>query len=387
MLVSIKNFALRHLVADTPPLAPLERWKTTFGALLGLIFAGALIALFPSSSIWLIASLGATSIILFALPQSPLAQPWSVFGGYLAATVSALLAATVLPSPLLAAALAVGLTVWCMSRFKCMHPPGGALALIVVGEGAPTLLQAGHTMLVVLGNAVAILIAALLVNNFLLHRRYPQCRAASEPGLHQTGDQKPTQRTGLSHEDLQFAVQSLESFVDVQERDLVRIYNTAVDHAFERHMGTSCGDIMARDVVTVEFGTDLEEAWNMLRRHKVKALPVVDGFQRIIGIVTVADFLRQLDDTSAAGLAVRLQGFLKRTPGAVSEKAEVVGQIMSTTVYTATTDTAVADLVHRLSDAGLHHIPIVDDKKKLAGMVTQSDLIAALYRRVALAAV
>lgn len=181
-------------------------------------------------------------------------------------------------------------------------------------------------------------------------------------------------------------MQALGSFVDIQEKELVTIYGLAVDHAFERHLGVACGDIMARDVVAVEFGTELEEAWNLLRRHKIKALPVVDSFRRIVGIVTVADFLRQLDDTTAAGLAVRLQGLLRRTPGIASEKAEVVGQIMSAEVYTATVATPVAELVHRLSDHGLHHIPVVDDKRKLVGMVTQSDLINALYHRVALAA-
>lgn len=382
----LREFALRHLVADTPPLAPRERWKTALGSLLGLSLAGGLIGLFPNEQFWVLASLGATSIILFALPQSPLAQPWSVFGGYLAATLAALLGSALFPSPIVAGAVAVAITVWCMTRFKCMHPPGGALALILVGHGAPSLAQAGHTMVLVLGNAIAIILAALAVNNLLLGRRYPQCRIEEAPGLHLTRDPSPTHRTGLSHGDLAYAVQSQQTFVDVQEKDLVRIFNTAVDHAFERHMGTSCGDIMARDVVTVEYGTDLEEAWRLLRYHKVKALPVVDSFQRIQGIVTVADFLRQLDDTSAAGLAVRLQGFLRRTPGESSEKAEVVGQIMTTTVFTATVHTPVAELVHNLSDAGLHHIPIVDERKKLVGMVTQSDLIAALYRRVALAA-
>ena len=59
---------------------------------------------------------------------------------------------------------------------------------------------------------------------------------------------------------------------------------------------------------------------------------------------------------------------------------------MTTSVYTATEDMAVDELVHRLADAGFHHVPIVDERRKLVGMVTQSDLIAALHRRVALAA-
>ncbi len=386
MFATVKEFALRHLVADTPPMAPIERRKTAVGAMLGVILAGGMLALFPAGDIWLVAVLGATAIILFALPHSPLAQPWSVLGGYLVAAVASLVAASLVPSFLLAAGLALGATVWCMTRFKCMHPPGGALVLVVVGEGAPTLGHAGHILLVALGNALAILLAALLINNFLLRRSYPQCRVTPVPGPQRGGELAPSERSGLSHEDIEHAVQSLGSFVDVQEGELVRIFNAAVDHACERHMATRCGDIMSRDVVTVAFGTDLEDAWNLLRRHQVKALPVVDSFRRIVGIVTVADFLRQLDDAAAAGLAVRLQGLLRRTPGSASEKAEVVGQIMTTSVYTATEDMAVAELVHRLADAGFHHVPIVDERRKLVGMVTQSDLIAALHRRVALAA-
>lgn len=383
---NFRAFSLHHLIADTPPLAPSERWKSSIGTLTGLALAGALILAAPPQLLWLVAPLGATSIILFALPHSPLAQPWSVFGGYLAATSFSLVAAATIPWMLPAAVVALGATVWFMTRFRCIHPPGGALVLLIVAAGAPSPAEALHEMGVVLANAVAILLAALLVNNLLLRRRYPQCRAAPAASLHQTRDRAPTARTGLSHADLDHAIRALGTFVDVQEDDLVTLYNLAVDRAFERHLGVSCGDIMARDVVTVEFGTELEEAWSTLRRHKVKALPVVDSFRRVIGIVTVADFLRQLDDTTAAGLAVRLQGLLRRTPGETSQKAEVVGQIMTTNVYTATVSTPVAELVHRLSDSGLHHIPVLDERRKLVGMVTQSDLIAALYRRVALSA-
>lgn len=387
MFNRLRQFTRQYLIADTPLLAPAERWKSAFGIMTGFLLTSLLILLVPLGGIWLVAAVGATSVILFTQPHSPLAQPWSVFGGYLAATVFALLAAALLPSALLAGAAALGATIWFMTRFKCVHPPGGALVIMVVTEGGRSLHQAGHTLLLVLVNALSILAAAVLVNKLLLGRHYPQCRSQASPGLHATADSAPTERTGLSHADLNHAVQALGTFVDIQEQELVTLYNLAVNNALERHMGVSCGDVMARDMVTVEFGTNLEEAWSLLRRHKIKALPVVDRFRRLVGIVTVADFLRQLDDTTAAGLATRLQGLLRRTPGNISEKAEVVGQIMTSTVYSAVVTTPVAELVHQLSDRGLHHIPVLDDKKKLVGMVTQSDLIAALYRRVALAAV
>lgn len=387
MIEGFLQFARHHLIADTPPLTATARRQSALGALLGLLMAGLLLLAFPAGGLTLVAPMGATAIILFALPHSPLAQPWSVLGGYLVASTSALLATAVIHNFLVAAVLAVGAAAWLMLRLRCVHPPGGALALFIVAEGSRPLHAALQLTGVMLANVLALLFAAWAVNNLLLNRRYPQCRPEPPVSLHHTADPTPTERAGLSHEDLEQAIQAVGTFVDIQESELVRIYNLAVDNAFERHMAVTCGDVMARDTVSVVFGTELEEAWKLLRRHKIKALPVVDNFRRVVGIVTVADFLRQLDDTTAAGLAVKLQGLLRRTPGPNSEKAEVVGQIMSPSVYTARIDTPVAELVHQLSDRGLHHIPVVDRERKLVGMVSQSDLIAALYRKVALASV
>ncbi|HYD34229.1 MAG TPA: CBS domain-containing protein [Methylophilaceae bacterium] len=137
---------------------------------------------------------------------------------------------------------------------------------------------------------------------------------------------------------------------------------------------------MSRDVITVEFGTSLEEAWQLLRRHNIKALPVIDRARRVVGIVTQIDFLRHADLNAYAGFAERFRRFLRQTDGQYSEKPEVVGQIMSKPVSTALLHTHIVELVPIMSDLGLHYIPILDGNRKLAGMVTQSDLIAALYR-------
>ena len=385
MFEALKGFALDYLIADTPPLTPGARWHSFVGALLGLLLTGIMVHFVPEGGVRFLPPMGASTIILFALPHSPLAQPWSVLGGCLAATVSALLAASLPVHPVVAVALAVAATLWLMIRFRCLHPPGGALAMLIALEGARPPLEALQLIGVVVANVLAMLLAAWAVNNLVLRWRYPQCRSEPAASLHDTADLAPTERTGLSHEDLDHAVQAVGTFVDIQEHELVQIYSLAVDHAFERHMAVSCGDVMARDVVTVTSATELEQAWNLLRLHKVKALPVVDDARRVMGIVTVADFLRQLDDTTAAGLATKLQGLLRRTPGLNGGKAKIVEDIMSSEVRTAREDTPVAELVHRLSDRGLHHVPVVDERENLIGMVTQSDLIAALYRRIALA--
>ena len=382
----LKAFARHFLLAETPALSRAERWRSMLGALVGVGICSLMLHAMPIGSHWLIAPVGASAVILYALSHSPLAQPWPVFGSYLVAAVVGLASAAFIPVPQLAAAVAVAASIWLSARLNCIHPPGGAVALFIVLDGPYSTSRMGLTLGLVMLNVAVMLVVATLVNNLLLRRRYPFSQGQGAASWHGTHDAPPLTRIGLNHADLESAVQALDTFVDVQEDELVQLYNLAVDHAFDRHIGLSCGDIMSRDVVTAEFSTELEYAWSQLRAHKIKAMPVVDGFGRLIGIVTVADYLRQLDDTSAAGLAIRLQGLLRRTPGMSSEKAEVVGQIMSAEVHVARIDTPISELVHDLSEKGLHHVPVVDDRRRVLGMVTQSDIIAALYKRVALSA-
>ena len=353
---------------------------------MGMGFCAWLLHIAPVSSHWLLAPMGASAVILFALSHSPLAQPWPVIGSFGIATVVGLASAWAIPDIWLAAGVALGTSIWLMARLNCIHPPGGALALVVVMDGAPTMTQAVQTAQLVTLNVLALMLAALVVNNLVLRRRYPHRAPAHNGKLHRTQDPEPLERTGLNHTDLESAVRALDTFVDVRAEELVELYRLAVDHAFERHIGLTCGDIMSRDVVTVEFSTPLDEAWTLLRKHRVKALPVVDRFRHLIGVVTVADFLRHIDGNTGAGLAARLHGLLRRTRGLTSQKFEVVGQIMTEQVHTARVETTVAELVHNMTERPLAHIPVLDEKRHVLGVVTQTDLVAALYKRVALSA-
>jgi CBS domain-containing membrane protein len=102
---------------------------------------------------------------------------------------------------------------------------------------------------------------------------------------------------------------------------------------------------------------------------------VLDGERRVVGIVTLVDFLKHARLQAPARLRERLRDFLR---GAAPLPREV-GRIMTASVVTASADMHIVELVPLLSDKGFHHIPVVDAEQKLAGMVTQSDLIAALY--------
>jgi CBS domain-containing membrane protein len=151
--------------------------------------------------------------------------------------------------------------------------------------------------------------------------------------------------------------------------------------AYQRRFGViTCGDVMSKDVITAEFATHLDEAWPEFRSHHIAALPVLNRARRVIGIVTQTDFLRHACmDGNYRSMRERLQYFLRRNGDTHSEKPEVVGQIMTRNPRTATVDTPITELVPLMADSGFHHIPIVDKEDRFAGIVTQSDVVAALY--------
>jgi len=73
--------------------------------------------------------MGASSVLLFAVPASPLAQPWSIVGGNFVSALVGIGCAHWIPDPALAATLAVGLAIIAMFQLRCLHPPGGAMGM------------------------------------------------------------------------------------------------------------------------------------------------------------------------------------------------------------------------------------------------------------------
>lgn len=374
---------LPYLISESTPVSPGEKLRSTLAAFGALMVVG-----FVSSHFLhgiglpvMIASMGASAVLLFATPHSPLAQPWPVAGGHLVSAFIGVTCAKLVPDVWVAAAMAVSLAILAMHFTRSLHPPGGASALLPVLGNQYVHADGYHFILAPVGiNVLLILAAAMAFNNLLPGHRYPARPYPEKDKRHRHDDPTPLDRLGIDKDDLHRALRDLDIYLDVSEEDLNQVYSRAGVHAFRRKMGNiTCADIMSRDVVTAEYGTDLEEAWAQLRFHKVKAMPVIDPAQRVIGMLTLVDFLKRANLKTYETFEDKLVKFIRRTPGMNSEKAEVVGQIMATPVVTAREDMHIVELVPLLSDKGLHHIPVVNGERRLVGMVTQSDLIAALY--------
>ncbi|KQP59128.1 HPP family protein [Methylobacterium sp. Leaf108] len=371
---------LRHLIPDASPLSRRERIRSAAGALVGILVTGlaSRAALGPGTALpALIAPMGASAVLLFAVPSSPLAQPWSILGGNLVAALVGVTAARTVSDPTLAAALAIGCAIAVMMALRCLHPPSGAVALTAVLGGQQIHdLGYGFVLWPVGANSLLLLTVALLFNN-LTGRAYPQ-GPAKAPRVQAATAASPSGRAGITAADLDAVLRDYDRLLDVGRADLEAILLRAQILAHRRRPGqATCADLMTRDVIGVAPEAPLAEALDLLRRHHVKALPVTDEAARILGIVTQTDLLDKAVWERAGprlGLArrIRLTLMRGRAPHGCVE------DIMTAPVRTARMETPVSDLVLWMSQGGLHHLPVVGADGRLVGIVSQTDLVTEL---------
>lgn len=177
---------------------------------------------------WLVASMGASAVLVFVLPASPLAQPWAVLGGHLIAAALGMAAHWFLPVPSLAAAVAVGSAIAAMSVARCLHPPAGGTALLTALP-TPAVLAAGPAFLLapLLLNVVVLLAMGFTWNRLTGHS-YPH-RPAPIP--------TPANWVGhIEDQDVDDVLENWDEVLDIGREDLL-----ALMHAVEAKVRARAG--------------------------------------------------------------------------------------------------------------------------------------------------
>ena len=361
----------------------IERIRAAIGSLLGILITAILCCFLADSQtiLYVIAPMGASAVLLFALPSSPLAQPWSVLVGNVVSAIVGVICFLSITNVSIAAAVSVAAAIALMFFTKSLHPPGGAIAIYAV-LGGPDIHALGFSYAIApVGiNSLVLIITAIVFNNLTRHP-YPHKQHFAQQNTHYTQDEVPTKRAGVNSHDLDIVLQQYNEVLDISRDDLeYLIKQTEIESYRRRYDQITCGDIMSKDIKSVKFETSLSEAWITLRKHKIKALPVLDSKRCIIGIITLVDFMVHAKLDFFDSIEEKLRNFMRLHQDNHSRNPKMVGQIMTTDVKTAHVDTHIVELVPLLSDAGMHNIPIIDDEYRVLGIVTQSDLVAALYQ-------
>lgn len=374
---------LRHLTVDPVNLSKKGKLHATLACfcsiLLVALFTHALIA--NTAYPIIVASMGASTVILFIIPNSPLAQPWPFVGGQLTSALVGMTCALNINDTAFASSVAVGASVGLMLLLRCLHPPGAATSLApILGGDSINALGYGFVLFPVGANVLFMLLLTIAINRWLLKRNYPS--PLPQPTIeHQRHTiSHPCHRIGITEQDIEQTLDQMDMFVDLTHADLSRLLSQAEMNTFRRIRGDlSCADIMISNVVTVEYGTEVEDAWKIMYSQNLKVMPVIDRARRVIGIITWHDFFKFLDLKPYQSLQHHFRQFVRRTADLTTHKPESVGQIMSTSVVALPAQAHIVELIPLMSIQGHRQVPIVDEQQKLVGMVYQANLIAALY--------
>ena len=177
----------------------------------------------------LIASMGSSAVLVFAVPHSTFAQPWPLVSSHFICTLIGVFCAQTVANPYIAAPLSVALSIAAMSYLRCIHPPAGGTALVPV-IGGPDVHALGYQFAFtpVLLNIGILLLAAIFVNYAFQWRRYPAY--FSKVADHSELPSSASSNT-LQHDDFVFAINEMGSYVDITDEDMAKIYALAVKHA------------------------------------------------------------------------------------------------------------------------------------------------------------
>lgn len=354
---------LNFLKPNYKVLPVKERILSGVGALCGLAISS-LISWYVLGGInaWYIAPMGASSVLLFAVPNSPLAQPWNVIIGNILAGVIGVTCTQLLSDSTTAFSLAVGFAIFMMMTTDSLHPPSGAVAITAVLGGDAVHRLGFHFILYpVLLNSILLLLFAVFFNR-LIGRHYPLTAHLNE----RSKDPTPTQKVSIQPKDIEYALDHHTELLDISQYDLEKIILQAQVHANERSMSTFvCQDIMSRDVIRLHEEDDIYQALDKFKSVNLMSLPVVNAQEKLVGTLALYEVVE----------------WFKGATDPRNSWQHYVKQIMSRRVVTVEPSQPIQDLVPYFVEKSFNYIPVVE-QERLIGIVSRADMIAALQQQI-----
>lgn len=338
-----------------------DRLLACLGALIGIGLTGVVSAVILGDGAHLpliIAPIGASAVLIFAVPASPLAQPWSIIGGNMISALVGIAVAQFIDIPMLAIGVAVALAIAAMSFARCLHPPGGAVALMAVISG-PAVTDLGYFFAFVPVALNSIILVALgIAFHAFSRRKYPHLPAAAPVNTHLTSDLPAQLRVGFNADDVDAALETIDETFDIDPGDLSRLLHQVERQALLRHHGDILAKhIMSRDVVRIDADGTADEARNLLLTHNIRTLPVVNAEGKLLGTVG----LRELETIGVDGITTHMAQ-----------------------AQTTSADDPVVALVPVLTDGHAHAVIVTDENDLVLGLISQTDLLSALARALRL---
>ena len=390
----------------------LDWLRTVGGAAFGLALATLVVLLdaryAPHLPLHLFAPLGATAVLVFAVPTSPLAQPFSCVAGNTLSAAWTLLVLHALPPaltpdawPAVAVAGAIGL----MLLTRSLHPPGGAVALLIALTPEQSLATPWPLFLLQFGLMTAVLVMAGALYHRSTGRRYPH---HTDPAPAQTGAHHGS-RLGLSTADLEGLLQRFDLANNLDAQDLAEVLAAAEDEAIEHRLGgVNCAQLMSPHPVSCRSDETLAAVAERFVGHSIKSLPVLSADGLLMGFVArsalferlwqhggaqaQADapeperggvlrlrWLKPVPKTEQRQRTVRAQRAGRAAQRLVNETLAQHPELLQVPELRVSPDTPVGQLLEALASHPVPCVPVLEGEH-LVGLITRTDLMRVLLQ-------
>ncbi|MFD8388288.1 CBS domain-containing protein [Streptomyces sp. NPDC059680] len=139
------------------------------------------------------------------------------------------------------------------------------------------------------------------------------------------------------------------------------------------------GEVMNGDVVCASRETSSQEVLRLLNRHRIRALPVVDPDDKVVGVVSGTDLARGRPARTRTGRGRRfpLPGLRRSTRGSA---ATAVGELMTSPAVTVHPEQRVSDAARMMERHRVDRLPVVDEEDRIIGIATRRDLLRCFVR-------
>lgn len=253
--MSVYSSLLKFFCLEYDRLSHTEILVSTLGGIISITLVAYISYQFTGAqgASLIVPSMGASAVLLFAVPHGRLSQPWALLGGHLVSAVIGVSVFYMVPDVYLACGLAVGLAIGAMHLLGCIHPPGGATALAaIIGGPAIHVLGYQYALMPILLNTVIILIVAVVFNSSFPWRRYPVSlmRFSEVPASDQAKPEHVIDKKHLEH-----AIADMDLVVDITVDDLQRLFVISQEHA-DQHRMTADSILLGRYYTNGRHGAE-----------------------------------------------------------------------------------------------------------------------------------
>ncbi|WP_149140742.1 HPP family protein [Gemmobacter caeruleus] len=378
---SLKSWRIsKHVKGYGPAMGATSHWEVMragLGVCFALGIATSLVRALsptPEYGLFLIAPFGATAILIFAIPTSPLAQPWSALVGNTVSALTGVLVVRVLPEFPFQIPLAVSLAVFAMFTLRAFHPPAGAIAMTV--PIYPSLVETfGYRFAITpVATVTLLLILTGVLYGFLSRNPYPNkhnFRSRNELG--------PGDKISLNDETAIKIPRHYRQSLNLDAGNLASVFGGAEQkNEASKSRKLTASDFMSTKLICVGVDDSLTTVTTAFRKNNVTSIPVIDLEGRFKGVIHQSKIFSEEAGFLSRGLSMTSKTPKKpcRKEGELKDRAE---QVMTKSGLTATPSTHLSLLLLVLAEKGVQSIPIVENGQ-IVGIVTQTDILAGLVR-------